>query len=208
MTDSLDLAAMADRSSTVPHDPPAMRALYRVRQFTRGLTARVTEQERTQAVAVLPERARALFLRLPVDAQRHSLNVLQTLDEHGYDHPDLRAAALLHDVGKLAAEDAGVRIGLWLRGPLVVLDAVAGEQAARLAAGDPARGWRYALYVHREHAAIGARWAADAGCSALTCWLIAHHQDGVASGADRVQEADGDQRDMLLAALYWADNRN
>jgi hypothetical protein len=48
-------------------------------------------------------------------------------------------------------------------------------------------------------------WPPAAGCSALTCWLIAHHQEGVAPTADAAR-AGG--RDMLLSALYWADNRN
>lgn len=206
MTDSLDRASVVvERGATIPHDPPALQVFYRVRQFARGLTAHVSNDERRLVAEILPEPARPLFFRLPVDAQQHSLNVLRSLQSQGYMDPDLAAAALLHDVGKLAAEEAGVRIGLWLRGPLVLLDAVAGPRVAHMAAHDPKQGWRYALYVHREHAAIGAQWAAAAHCSDLTCWLIAHHQDGVASPAER---ASPDRRDVLLAALHWADNRN
>ena len=56
----------------------------------------------------LPERAQPLFVAMPLDARRHSLNVLATLLAAGYDDPDLCAAALLHDMGKIAAQEAGV----------------------------------------------------------------------------------------------------
>ena len=99
------------------------RARYRVRQFFQGLAARVEPHELALATQALPPEAAALFLRLPVDVQRHSLNVLATVHERGFYNADLDAAALLHDVGKLAADEAGVRLGPWLRGPLVLLEA-------------------------------------------------------------------------------------
>ncbi len=104
--------------------PPLARVRYRVRQFVRGVSAQVSDQDRAAAVALLPADAAAHFLRLPIDAQHHSLNVLFALRQRGFDDPDLAAAALLHDVGKLATEEAGIRTNVWLRGPLVLLDAV------------------------------------------------------------------------------------
>jgi hypothetical protein len=176
----------------------ASRAYVRVHQFARGLRATVTEQELQRASARLPHAAFGLFLLQPTDAQRHSLNVLAALERGGPVAPDLAAAALLHDVGKLAAAQAGHPISLWLRGPLVLLDAFAPALRRRLASADPRSGWRYALHVHQEHAAIGALWAQEAGCAPRTCWLIAHHQADEAEGpaldlADlrRLQRADG-----------------
>ncbi len=91
--------------------------------------------------------------------------------------PDLAAAALLHDVGKVAADDAGAYLGLWMRGPIVLLEAWRPDLLVRLASPQPAASLRYALFVHLAHPQIGAAWANEAGCSPLTCWLIAHHQD-------------------------------
>ena len=173
---------------------------YRVRQFWRGFTARVDEAELNSIRPLLPPDAYSLLLRLPVDAQRHSLNVLGDLRQRGTVDPDLAAAALLHDVGKLAAEDAGVRINLWLRGPLVLLKAFAPTIYQRLQSDGPQTSWRYALYVYEAHPQIGAEWAKQAGCSELTCWLIGQHQMQLTAQLNK--EA------ALLAKLQWADARN
>jgi len=181
------------------------RWLYRTRQFLRGLTARIEPQERTHLTQVLSPAVFRLFDRLPLDAQRHSLNVLYTLQEAGYNDPDLHTAALLHDVGKAAADAAGVSINVWLRGPLVVLEEFAPDQLQRLARADDRTGWRYAVHVHLHHPAIGACWAQQAGCSELACWLIANHQ----TKADALQEQGEDAHRLeLLRALQWADGRN
>jgi hypothetical protein len=197
-------APAAQLDSDWPQLPPPLpswqRAPYRVGQFLRGLTASVSEAEQRQLDEWLAPAGVTLFTLLPLDAQRHSLNVLQTLLAAGYDVPDLTQAALLHDVGKIAADKAGVRLHLWLRGPIVLTEWLAPETLVRQAVNDPSRGWRYALHVQLDHPAIGAAWAKDAGCSVLTCWLIAHHQD-------KTLPPSGLQR-SLLAALQWADERN
>jgi hypothetical protein len=177
------------------------RVRYRVGQFLRGMLADVQPAEMLAAAQVLPKPALARFCRLPLDAQRHSLNVLYTLQEAGYDDPDLMAAALLHDVGKLATVEAGIPLRLWLRSALVLLEAVAPDKISSWAREEPAAGWRYVLHVHRCHARIGAGWAADDGCSARTCWLIAHHQD-------RLPSRPHGWNETLLALLQWADSRN
>ena len=198
------------------------RLFYRVRQFWQGLSAKITPDDQLWVTLTLPAAAIPLFIGMPVDAQRHSLNVLATLQAAGYNfrdsghgdlrHSDLAVAALLHDCGKVAAAQGGVALGLWLRGPLVVLEALLPAVAARWASPEPPlganlwQGWRYALYVQREHPTIGAAWAADAGCSALSCWLIAHHQTPVATiGAG---ELVSDETLNLLAALQAADADN
>jgi hypothetical protein len=86
------------------------------------------------------------------------------------------------------------------------LDAFLPRRAARWASSNPtpnpAQGWRYALYVQREHPAIGAAWAAEAGCSPLSCWLIAQHQKPLAA----IEGNDEERR--LLMALQQADEDN
>lgn len=187
------------------------RVFYRLGQFWQGATAKVSPADYQEAAKVLPSVALPLFRQMPVDAQRHSLNVLYSVQAAGYRQPDLAVAALLHDCGKLAAARAGVSIGLWLRGPLVLFDRFFPHVAARLALAEPAaganalQGWRYALYVHREHAMIGATWAKEVGCSPLSCWLIAHHQKGLSATE---AEGVGEEAWTLLAVLQAADDSN
>lgn len=181
--------------------PTWCAALYRVQQFWQGWRAKILPEELAGAVIYLPPMAKARFQQLPRDAQRHSLNVLHTLQQQGTLSTDLAAAALLHDVGKLAAEEAGLRINLWVRGPLVLLEQVAPHLLTRWAAPDVAAGWRYLLYVHRMHPTIGAQWANTWGCTPLTCWLIEHHQDHLVT--EPKNEAE-----KLLVLLQWADGAN
>jgi hypothetical protein len=164
------------------------------------LGAQVAPDEVAQAMRLLPPGGVTLFLQLPVDAQRHSLNVLGALARQGTLGDDLAAAALLHDCGKMAASG---RISLWTRGPLVLLEVLAPQVATRLARPIPSGGWRHALWVQQEHAAIGADWARQVGCSETTCWLIAHHQDRLPPA-----QAGEAERISLLRRLQRADSSN
>lgn len=177
---------------------------YRVRQFLRGWRARVRPDEYAAAAALLSPAALALFDRMPVDGQVHSLKVLLGLAQQGDVPYDLAVAALLHDAGKAAAGQAGAYLGLWLRGPLVLAAVLWPGLLERLAAAAPSASPRYAVYVHLHHPAIGATWAAEAGCSPLTCWLIAHHQDDAAA---LVLPAGAPERELLMR-LQQADGRN
>ena len=174
---------------------------YRLRQFMNGLRAEVSAAEQELVATYLPPAAYALFQQMPADAQRHSLNVLATIQAAGVADADLAVAALLHDVGKVAAAQAGHPLNLWWRGPLVLLELGAPWLLRRLAAPNPRGGWRYLLHVHLEHPAIGAAWAEQAGCSPLACWLIGHHQDRPAPVASS-------QALTLLHALQKADDRH
>lgn len=178
---------------------------YRLRQFWRGLHPTVTPPELTAVAALLSPPAFLLFQRMSIDAQRHGLNVWQTIQraESGAEalSLDLAAAALLHDVGKVAAEVTGLRINVWWRSLLVLLELVAPQLLNKLASTDPQTGWRYLFYVHLAHPAIGAQWAAENGCSTLTCWLIAQHQTKAAATGQTEQA-------KLLARLQWADGQN
>jgi hypothetical protein len=166
-----------------------LRLLYRAQQFFTALTARVSEADLAEADTILPPGARALFRRMPRDGQAHALRVLHELKRAGETQPALLAAALLHDVGKSAA-----RVTPLTRSIFVMLERLAPDRLARLSA----RGWRQPLVAQRDHPHVGAEWARQAGCDALTVALIAHHQDridGVASEEERLlkvlQEVDG-----------------
>lgn len=176
------------------------KARYRVGQFLGGLLAGAQEIDETPVVAVLSPAALALFRRMPRDAQRHSLHVLQTLTAQAPVPADLAVAALLHDVGKVAAREAGAYLGLWLRGPMVLTEAVAPNLLVRLADARPSPSLRYALHVQLHHPEIGAAWARAAGVSELACWLIAEHQN-------KVERAETPEA-ALLARLQAADDQN
>jgi len=193
----------------------ARRITRRIRQFVRGVTASVSAEELQRAAQILPPAGLTRFQQMPVDAQRHSLNVLSSLQGAGWVDADLAAAALLHDAGKLAAAKAGLTFNAWVRTALVLMEAFAPGLAARLCVEDARGGWRYLMHVHLTHARIGARLAEADGCSPLTCWLIAHHQDK-AGQADVVLNSSGNPapqwaaegRMRLLTALKWADSQN
>lgn len=195
------------RPHTSPIPVPQRKALlpvrifWRIRQFVRGVVAHVDPDEMLEVSRALPKGALSRFCEMPLDGQRHSLNVLYSLQAAGWHDPDLAAAALLHDVGKVAGDEAGIFLSPWLRGPLVLLDTFFSAWMKALASDAPTDGWRYLLHVHRQHPAIGAAWAAADGCSELTCWLIAHHQN-------RPDHKPLDKREELLALLYWADSHN
>jgi hypothetical protein len=193
------------------------RTQYRVGQFLHGWRATVSAEDHAQVREVLEPagpQAVALFNRMPRDAQAHSLRVLRALQTDILSPhplpPDLAAAALLHDVGKIAASEAGAYLGLWLRGPLVLLEKWRPRLLVQWASPQPAPNVRYSFYVHCEHPHLGAEMARLAGCSTLTCWLIAHHQehyrheDGTALG-DSPRTATAYH---YLARLQWADGRN
>ncbi len=212
------------------------RARYRVGQFLHGWRASFTDADRRQVAQVLTPAALALFDRMPAAAQAHSGRVLRTLQTSGPTPADLAVAALLHDVGKVAATDAGAYLGLWMRGPVVLLEAFAPALLQRMAAPQPSHSPRYAIHVQLAHPQIGAAWARAAGCSELTCWLIERHQDkmtgarGKGRGATSLapfcsatettadetighQERDNAPRPsplapQLLSRLQWADGRN
>lgn len=189
--------------SPVARTRPAVwwrKVRYRIKQFEAGLLAGLQEVDETPAVTLLSPDALALFRRMPRDAQRHSLRVLQTMEATAPVPADLAVAALLHDVGKVAACEAGAYLGLWLRGPMVLAEAMAPNLLTRLATAQPSRSLRYAIYVQLHHPEIGAARARAVGASDLTCWLIAEHQNK-ARRADTPEAA-------LLARLQAADDQN
>ncbi len=189
----------AQRVSRKPAWP--FRIYHRVRQFANGALAYVHPDEMLIAAHLLPKPALARFCHLPLDAQRHSFNVLYSLQDAAWIDPDLAAAALLHDVGKMACDDGNLHYSVWARVLLVLLDVVCPHKVNHLSSPDPRSGWRYLLHVHRAHPEIGAAWAKNDECSELTCWLIAHHQDELT-----VPPQSNPQE--LLTMLQWADNRN
>jgi hypothetical protein len=124
------------------------------------------------ARALSPSQSAAFRSLSPFD-RSHLCRVHARLRSRGETDADVLTAALLHDVGKV---DGCRRVRLIHRVVRVLLEPLAPRLLERLGRL-PAPGWRagFALAVH--HATIGAGRANELGCSARTCWLIAHHED-------------------------------
>ncbi len=89
----------------------------------------------------------------------------------GHTDPDLLAAALLHDVGK-------IRTHFFLpEKVLVVLVKAGAPRLYRRWGSGPAGGWRRPFAVSVQHPAWGAEMVAAAGGSPLTVELIRRHAE-------------------------------
>jgi putative nucleotidyltransferase with HDIG domain len=161
-------------------------ALHRVGQFWRHTSARVTEREQSTAEQLLGPALWPLFAQLPVNDQRHGLDVLATLAQlDGQPEGLLAQAALLHDVGK-----AGARFSVVDRSVTVFLRAVSPRLLAAMLRARPRFARRHQVYV--DHARIGAERLRAAGAPELAAVVAEHHAAEPKSDVTRrLQRADG-----------------
>lgn len=153
----------------------------------------MSEADRREAEAILPPAARTWFRSLPRDAQWHGLNVMRDLQHAGYTQPELLAAALLHDAGKIEAANGPV-----VRALMVLARKFAPDWLAQRSRLDwrSARGLDRVAAVAAQHPQIAAERAAQCGCDPITIDLIRRHQ------------AKTETTDDLLRALQQVDDRN
>jgi len=133
------------------------------------------------AAAVLPPAEYRLYARMDVRDRAHACAVARRLEQLYPDAPpELRRAALLHDVGK-----AGARYNPWLR----ILAAL--YTPRRIPAEPRATGLRGAWQLKRHHDRYGAALLRAAGGDARVAQLVArHHTPGTDLEAARLREAD------------------
>jgi HD domain len=157
----------------------------RVGQFWRHASARVTAEERASAERILGPLAR-FFLDLPVNDQRHGLDVLETIARlEPEPSPLLQQAALLHDLGKSEAHFSVIERSL-----TVFLRAVAPAVLRALQRSRPVFARRYGIYA--DHARIGADRLRAAGAGDLAAIVAEHHATQPQSEVTRrLQRADG-----------------
>jgi hypothetical protein len=160
-------------------------ARHRVGQFWRHASAQVSLAETATAERILGPDLAALFFRLPVNDQRHGLDVLETVTQL---EPEpsrlLQQAALLHDVGKSGAEFSVIDRSL-----TVFLAALAPRLLEAVLKTRPAFARRYAVYA--DHARIGADRLRAAGATELAGIVAEHHAVQPASEVTRgLQRAD------------------
>ncbi|ABR49811.1 putative metal dependent phosphohydrolase [Alkaliphilus metalliredigens QYMF] len=77
--------------------------LYRVKQFTQGVTAKVLEEDHAFIERHLNTQESALFYELRISEQRHSLNVAYGCQSNSPQNIMLIRGALLHDIGKIGS---------------------------------------------------------------------------------------------------------
>lgn len=170
-----------------------MTVAYRVSQFLRSLRARPDDRQIQLAGQYLTTPLLELYRGLPAADRAHAARVLRYLLERGEKHPDLLAAALLHDAGKaLHPPRLHERV-------LAVLGARFFPLKAALWGQGPPSGWRRGFVIARQHPQWGAELAAARGAGSLLCELIRRHQEPPPAKTDtladrlllRLQEADG-----------------
>jgi hypothetical protein len=173
------------------------QAIYRTRQFWLAWRApSLKDHDLASACKILTAEQMQLFSRLQPSEQVHALRVLQTVQQHGERDPDLHAAALLHDIGKVRAP-----LRLWER-VLIVLVRGFFPKRARIWGYGQCRGWRRPFVVAEQHPVWGGQMAAEVGATPLAASLIRRHQspnqlEPVSPGEDR-----------LLEILQQADHQN
>jgi hypothetical protein len=174
------------------------RFLYRSGQFWRHTRWVVVEQ--AEARSVLTPKQMALFLRMQKGEQAHSLEVLHKLSRQGETDPDLQAAALLHDFGKVCFP-----LRIWERVWIVVARKALPRRFQKWGASQGELSalpwWQRACAVAEQHPAWGAELAQSVGCSARTVALIRRHQDK--SPLD-----PQDLEDRLLVRLQAVDDQS
>lgn len=172
-----------------------MRALYRAKQFFAAVFPRSGSEGLTAAAEVLTPGQLLLFRSLPPEDQAHGLRVLGELRAQEERDPDLLAAALLHDVGKLRCP-----LSVWERALVVVVRRLLPGAVHRWGKGE-ARGLRRAFVAAVKHPEWGAELVSTVGGSPRLIQLVRLHQNEPHRVADR-------ELSERLRSLQTADNWN
>jgi CRISPR-associated nuclease/helicase Cas3-like protein len=144
-------------------------ALHRVGQFWRHASARVSVEDAVSAERILGPELAPFFLSLPVNDQRHGLDVLETINRLETEPGRLlQQAALLHDVGK-----GGVRFSIIDRSLAVFVNAISPRLLDMMLSARPGFAARYRAYV--DHARIGADRLRAAAATELAAVVAEHH---------------------------------
>lgn len=160
-------------------------ALHRVGQFWRHASATVSPDEQRRAEQLLGPTLAPIFLELPVNDQRHGLDVLETVTRlQSAPSPLLQQAALLHDAGK-----RGARFSVIDRSLTVFLSATAKPVFGVLRRVRPR--FEERLRIYQDHARIGADRLRVLGAIELAEIVAEHHASRPAhEETRRLQEAD------------------
>lgn len=156
-----------------------MRPMYRARQFFRVFRRFDPDAYLAVASAYLSQEQIALFRRMSLYDQQHTVEVLRRLKAEGRTESELMQATLLHDAGK-----AFIRSGIGRRMANVLIRAVRTD--AELAR------------EYARHAEVGAQMAQRAGSLPAVVALIREHHRPLGREPQTAFE-------NMLAALQRAD---
>jgi hypothetical protein len=144
----------------------------RIKQFIRGLFARVTENDYTFIADYLTKDELELFKTMSRYDRKHALDVGRFLAGHGAGLQLIRAG-FLHDIGKARCPE----LTLIRRSVCVAIEAYKPEDAdvlARKGKGKLAR----AINVHKNHPDLGAKILEDLAADPYLISLVRFHQAG------------------------------
>lgn len=178
-----------------------MRLLYRARQFWLALGAQPDPDELRLAATLLTPALMALFHSMQPDEQAHALKVLSRLLKQGENHPDLLAAALLHDCGKRLSPLNPVDRAWIVLAHKMFPSRVEDWGKVELEALKGLPGWRRPLAVAVQHPTWGAEMVRQAGGSSLLQALILRHQQ-------HLEDRRTSLEDELLHKLQVVDNES
>ena len=179
-----------------------MELIYRLEQFWQLVRASPLAPSAWEEIeAILMPAEVDLFRNYAIADRRHAYRVLRTLRAAGDEHPDLLAAALLHDVGKVRCA-----LPLWARVAGALADICCPGRVKKWGHAGPEsrtglRTWRRPFVIREQHPAWGAEMAAAAGSRPQVVSLIRHHQD-------KQRRSVSGETAALLQRLQWADDQN
>jgi putative nucleotidyltransferase with HDIG domain len=136
-----------------------------------------------------------LFRQLQPSEQLHAYRVYNQLNTSERTNPDLLAAALLHDIGKIHSP-----LSIFDRIVIVIGKHLFPKAARGWGTGRP-HGWRRPFVVAEQHAAWGADLAEKAGVSVLAADLIRSHHEATSP-------EPASKKEQLLVELQAADDGN
>lgn len=176
------------------------RILYRARQFRNALYVHLNPDELEDISQVLTARQLALFEKLAPSEQAHAFQVFQKVREQSLTkkinaHPDLFAAALLHDIGK-----SRFPLRIWERVTIVLGKWLFPRKSRDWGEGTP-NGWARPFVVAAQHPLWGAEMAEEFGVSPLVRSLILNHQEPITTEPCT-------QEEILLHILQTVDNES
>lgn len=171
------------------------RLVYRTRQFWNALSGSRRQVETESLLLHLSPSQIVLFRRMQPSEQTHAYQMLERLKASGQTDPDLLAAALLHDVGKVMHP-----LSLLDRVVIVLGQRFFQRKARRWSEGTPSR-LRRPFVAAAHHPDWGADLAEQAGASSRTVELIRRHQDPCSPNPVT-------QTERLLAELQAVDDEN
>lgn len=138
--------------------------IYRIKQFCRGLLAKVTPEDQKFLEMYLNDHEIALFYRLRMGEQRHCLNIAYDCLSSEMSDPFLIKAALLHDVGKIHSNLTLVNKAL----VVLVLKLHIPEKILP-------KFLKKALYYKMHHPTLGAKILEESGTEPPVIFLTRYH---------------------------------